>query len=84
MAKKKWMVDFNINISTCRVIAADTKEEAEAMADRMLYDRETGDEYWEGIMASMESDYENWRRKNCSVVAFAEAPEEYEADNEEE
>ena len=82
MAKKKWFVDFQLTISAGRVIAADTEEEAIEIADKMLWDRESGDDYWEDIVGSMECDYESWRKKYCEIVGYGEASAEYEADNE--
>ena len=84
MSKKKWYVDYQITISAGRVIAADTEEEAKEIAEQMLYDRDKGDGYWEDIVGSMEYDTENWRKKYCEIETYGEAPEELEADNEEE
>lgn len=81
---KKHLVEFSIRISTCRTILASSEDDAETVAENMLYDRDNGDYYWESICQSMDNDYENFRKKYCEIEVVDEAPEEYEADNWEE
>ena len=76
----KFYVDFTLPISTCRVIKADTKEEAEAIAEAMVYDDKL--DYWLGIVDSMECDDESWRRKYVKIEAIAPADDDAAADNE--
>lgn len=75
----KFYVDFILPISTCRVIKADTKEEAEAIAEEMVRE---DDDYWTSIIDSMETDYENFREKYCKFEAMGNAPSNAVADNE--
>ena len=81
---KKYYVEFNLNISTCRIIAADSEDEAKEIADKMLYDRDKGEEYWNDLIESMENDYENWRKKYCAIEVLDKADDDEIADNEEE
>jgi hypothetical protein len=74
----KFYVDFVLPVSACRVIKADTKEEAEAIAKKMIDDGE----YWEGVIDSIENDYDCWRSKYCMVEVIGDASDDMEADNE--
>ena len=80
---KKFYVDFSIRISTCRVIAAETAEQAKEIAEAALYDPEKGDDYWESICSSMDNDFENFRKKYCKVEVIGDAGDDDDADNEE-
>ena len=76
----KYYVSFTLPLSTCRVIKADTKEEAEPIAEEMVYDDHLG--YWEGIVDDMELDEEFWRRKHVKIKAIATVDDDAMADNE--
>lgn len=81
---RKFYVDFSLRISECRVIAAEDEDAAKEIADQMLYDRDKGEEYWNGIIESMDNDFENWRKKYCEIEVLEEASDDEDADNEEE
>lgn len=76
----KFIIDFTLPLSTCRVIKADTKEEAEAIAEAMVYDDKL--DYWSGIVDDMECDEEFWRRKYVKIKAVATTDDDAMADNE--
>ena len=76
----KFYVDFTLPISVCRIIKADSKEEAETIAEEMVYDDHLG--YWEGVIESMECDTESWRRKYVKIEAIATVDDDAMADNE--
>lgn len=78
MAKHKYYVDFSITLSTSRVIAADSEDDAMRIAEDLKLDND----FYKGIVSSMEYDYDAWRSKYCDVEVFGVAPDSVSADNE--
>jgi hypothetical protein len=75
----KYYVDFKLTVSTARVIAADSEEEALAIAEKMIRD----DDYWYGtVVQAIDDDCENWCSDECEVFVLDTARDTYEADNE--
>ena len=80
MAKNKYWVDFSICLSTSRVIAADTEEEAQSIAEELRFD----DGFFNNGVDSWENDYDQWRGKYCEVEVWGRASDAEPAANEEE
>ncbi len=81
MAKKKYYVDFSLEIATGRIIAAESEEKAVEIARDMLFE---DDGFRESLFESMDNDWDQWRPKYIEVDTFGQAPDDAIADNEEE
>ena len=80
MAKNRYLVEFSIGLCTSRVIAADTEEEAQSIAEELRFD----DDFFNDIIDSWENDYDQWRGKYCEVTTFERVSDDEPAANEEE
>ena len=80
MATRNYYVEFKLSVSDVRLIRAENADDAARIADQMRFDYD----YWNGVCEGMENDYDQWRSKYAEIDVLGEAPEDMEADNEEE
>jgi hypothetical protein len=75
---KKYLIDFKLTVSTARVIAATSEDEAVRIAEEMI----GNDDYWDGIVESMNNDWGNWYPKDADVFCLERVDDGEDADNE--
>ena len=75
---KKYLIDFKLTVSTARVIAATSEDEAVRIAEDMI----GNDDYWDGIVESMNNDWGNWDPEGVDVFCLERVDDSDEADNE--
>ena len=72
----KFYIDFQVMVTTARVIKAETEAEAIQIAEDLM----RSDDYRSGVIESMEDDPMNFN--DFEFVSLGEADDSYEADNE--
>ena len=72
----KFYIDFQVMVTTARVIKAETEAEAIRIAEDLM----GSDDYRSGVIESMEDDPMNFN--DFEFVSLGEADDSYEADNE--
>lgn len=75
----KYQVYYTVTLEASRVIAAESDEDAERIADELRFDPS----FREGLAHDMESDYEGWRSKNIRFELDCRLDDDEPADNEE-